>query len=163
MQGLFSHAAAPEPDRDSAGDAEPLHFTVRVPVGVDEAFEGFTEYIHLWWPVSEHSRFGESAHMSLDVDGLSEESPTGQSCRWATLLEARAPERIELRCTYDFEELPPSRVVVTFEDDEGGTRVDLDHDDLAPGADGRRQAQAYASWDPILDRFVRFMGGQAAS
>ncbi|GHD10694.1 SRPBCC domain-containing protein [Zhihengliuella salsuginis] len=158
MQGLFSHAPTPDPDPTPDEDSGPLRFTVRVPVADGKAFEGFTEYIHLWWPADEYSRFGSGTHMSLDQDGLAEETDSGEHCQWASLHEATAPTRLELRCTYDFEDLPPSRVVVTFVDEGGETDVTLTHDHLSAGADGRRQSEAYSFWAEILGRFGRFMG-----
>ncbi|RZU60567.1 SRPBCC domain-containing protein [Zhihengliuella halotolerans] len=160
MHGLFSHAPAPEPGPSSDADVDPLRFSVRVPVGSDRAFEGFTEYVHLWWPVDEHSHFGDGAHMSLDVDGLSEDSPSGETHRWASLLEAQAPARIELSCTYNFEDLAPSHVVVAFRSAGSETQVELTHTGLAVGEDGQRQAEVYACWGPILERFARFMGAR---
>ncbi|MCO1339349.1 hypothetical protein BJH93_10670 [Kocuria polaris] len=158
MHGLFSHAPSPGPDPASTADTDLLRFSVSVPVSSDRAFEGFTEYIHLWWPVDEHSHFGDGTHMSLDVDGLAEDSPAGDSYRWASLVEAQAPARLELSCTYDFEDLAPSHVVVSFQAADSDTQVELTHTGFAGGMDGQRQAEVYACWGPILARYARFMG-----
>ncbi|GAA3700005.1 hypothetical protein GCM10022377_11430 [Zhihengliuella alba] len=165
MTGLFSHAPQ-EPDDETAGTA-PLPArtaAVRVPVDAEHAFEGFTEYIHLWWPADRHSRLGAGSHFSLDRDGLQEENDAGEAHAWAELVRAEPPGLLELRLLHLHEQAPPSHLALRFVDAGGvdagdaGTEVRLEHGGWAAGRAGEAQYAASGYWSDVLDAYGRFMG-----
>ncbi|GAB3755599.1 hypothetical protein GCM10027591_04680 [Zhihengliuella somnathii] len=154
--GLFSHAQPSSPAATTES-VEPIYQQVDVPVDTDRAFEGFTEYIHLWWPAEIHSKFGPGTHVSLDAEGLGEESESGEHYLWAALQHAEAGAHLELRFTEGFEHLAPSRVRVSFTATVDGARIDVVHD-WFDSAEGRAQRERYGFWSRALHRYARFMG-----
>ncbi|MBG6085211.1 SRPBCC family protein [Zhihengliuella flava] len=160
MSSLFSHAE-PAPNVGSSPSQVALSHQAEVPVATDRAFEGFTDYIHLWWPAEVYSKGGPGTHISLDADGLNEELDDGQVFVAAELLEAVSGEYLELRVTDGFEHLAPSRLRVTFTATVTGTRVQLVHDGF-DAAHGGEQRAYYGYWAPALRRYARFMGAHEA-
>lgn len=166
MDGLFSHAQPPEPEADGsgAGRPRPITHTVSVPVQPDQAFEGFTEYIHLWWPVGTHSKFGSGTTVAFEAGSLVEEAEDGSQHEWATVVEAKMPERIELSFGLGVEQHPRTRVVLEFrEAAPSGSTVTLVHDGWAAGAAGEEQFAKYTDWPDILGYYARFMGASLPS
>ncbi|GER24000.1 hypothetical protein NCCP1664_24950 [Zafaria cholistanensis] len=161
MDGLFSHASPPPGPKGTAADVtEPLVSSVMVPVTADQAFEGMTEYIHLWWPGGKYSAFGSGTHPAFGPDGLYEEAEDGRRYQWARVVQVKHPELIELSFTMLMDQHPPTRVVIAFEEHGTGTRVTLTHDGWAPGEAGLEQRARYGNWDEILGYYARFMGGK---
>ncbi len=173
MSDLFSHAV---PDRirdaakasrgrrqDGTGSQPPeeRRATGRVAPAREQAWEGFTEYIHLWWP-AEHTRFGQGTHVELTSATLSEESDAGDHYEWARVASIEPRESIELDWTLGWETSSPSRVRISFEDDAVGTRITVIHDGWLSGPDGIEQSRAFNGWTDALDSYSRFMGTAAS-
>ncbi|MFB0835653.1 SRPBCC family protein [Arthrobacter halodurans] len=166
MDGIFSHAEQPAP-RDAGHDESPppaITETVTVPVGSDQAFEGFTEYIHLWWPVGKYSRFGSGTQPVFESGQLYEESEDGEQYRWGTVVEAIPAERLVLAFTLGLDGQPPTRVLLEFREEAvGSCQVVLVHDGWADGPAGREQFGHYTGWPEILGFYARFMGASLPS
>ena len=166
MDGIFSHAPTPDPPQGEAGAGSPeaITHTVTVPVEPDQAFEGFTEYIHLWWPVGTHSTFGSGTTVAFESGGLVEEAEDGRQHEWAKVVEAKAAERLELAFTLGVEQHPSTRVALEFRDAAPrGTNVTLTHDGWAAGETGLEQAATYTDWPEIMGYYARFMGASLPS
>ena len=81
---LFSHAAEePQPSKV----LEPITFEVTVPHPPEQAFEGFTDLIHLWWPVDTHSILGDGSHVEFEETVLTETSDRDEVRNWGDILE----------------------------------------------------------------------------
>ena len=161
MDELFSHASpVPGPEHTAADVPAPLVCSVMVPVAADQAFEGMTEYIHLWWPVGKYSAFGSGTHPAFGAGSLYEEAEDGRQYQWARVVQVKHPRLIELSFTMLMDQYPPTRVTIAFEELGTGTKVMLMHDGWAPGAAGQEQVAKYGGWAEILGFYVRFMGGR---
>lgn len=157
MESLFSH---PSPTAgDPAESPPPRSASVRVPVPVDQAFDGFTDSIRLWWPLESYGKFGLGAHLGFDADTLLEESDDGDSELWAEIETWEVPESLVLRWFLAGDPLLPTRVKVNFRGMDGsGTDVELVQDGWVSDARGAAQYEKYCDWPLILARYARFMG-----
>lgn len=161
MDSLFSHASTDAPSTASAPPARVSRVTVPVPV--DQAFDGFTDAIHLWWPLDTHSKFGVYAHLGFDQSTLLEEDDDGASQLWAEIESWEAPTSLTLRWYLAGDPLLPTRVKVTFTaSGESGTDVELVQDGWIAGDGGVAQFEKYCDWPLILARFARFMGASVS-
>lgn len=175
MDGIFSHAdPAPGAGRTgtSSGGATPVIAAVTVRMECDQAYEGFVDYLHLWWPLGTLAGIGPGSHLGFEGQDLVEESETGQRRQWATIRRAEVPVPVEpqafahgvleLDFTLGHEQEAPSRVAVDFrETGTGATEVTITHDGWAGGEAGSGQRKLAESWPEILGYYQRFMGGAA--
>lgn len=162
MDGLFSHA---EPFSTSGQDSRPtpparVH-SVRVPVPADQAFEGFIDYVHLWWPVGTFSALGPGSHVGFENDGLVEESDDGRVHLWGTIERVEPPNVLELSFTLGMERHPATRVRLDVQSVGPGAEVTLTHDGWSDGDAGQEQYEKYSQWPEILSYYARFMGGHS--
>ncbi|WP_343320028.1 hypothetical protein AAFM46_05895 [Arthrobacter sp. TMP15] len=160
MSNLFSHAPNAVPGNDSIPAARVS--AVTVPVPVREAFDGFTDGIHLWWPVEGHSIFGAESHIGFETGLLLEDSFTGSQSVWGEIRTWAEPTSLAINWHRGSNPLNPTIVSVNFSvlDDESTTVV-LTHDGWAPGDLGHEQFEIHCDWPLILSRYVRFMGGSS--
>ncbi|ALV44834.1 hypothetical protein MB46_04235 [Arthrobacter alpinus] len=159
MQNLFSHTH--EPDYVSPLDAKPYEDSVVIDVPQDQAFDGFTDAVHLWWPVAELSVFGEGSHVAILRDHLVEESEDGDEMVWAEIQEWDSPGFIRLHWTLGSEELGTSDVEIHFDVADGGlTRVTI-RCERALSSESDSDNVFICDWALILARYARFMGGAA--
>ncbi|MEE1622413.1 SRPBCC domain-containing protein [Zafaria sp. Z1313] len=164
MDSLFSHAPRgdDEPAGDDAGTPPARHHEVLLPVAPEQAFEGFTEYLHLWWPVARYSAFGSGTHPAFEDGVVAEEGEDGRRYVWATVEDFTVPTRLSLSFQMALEQHPPSALVLAFQaEGDGSTRMVLDHAGWAGGAAGWEQYRKYDGWPEILGYYARFMGGGA--
>ncbi|WP_028278475.1 SRPBCC domain-containing protein [Arthrobacter sp. H5] len=159
MSDLFSHAAA-EPANGSPNESLPpdREVTVAVPVSMEHAFAGFVDNIHLWWP-AEYTNFGPGTHPEFTDGVLLEEGDDGDTYEWARITTVQPPVLLELSWTMGGTPAAPTRLVLSFAEDAGLTRLSLVHNGWAQGQEGRDQYQKYGDWPVILGRYRRFMGG----
>lgn len=161
MSNLFSHAAVDLPEDQTVHAAR--HAVVVVPVPLAEAFDGFTDGIHLWWPMETHSKFGAEAHVGFENGVLLEDAFTGEHVLWGEVQGWDAPSSLDMRWQMDGHRLSPTVVHVDFAtNDDGSTTVSLTHDGWAAGNVGQQQYEKYCDWPLILARYARFMGGVPA-
>lgn len=159
MDGLFSHAAsANEPSSHDDYRLPELRHTVSVPVAAEQAFEGFSEYIHLWWPVSKFSHYGPGSHVTFERGSLVEESEDGDQHLWGKVVHFDAPSTIVLDFTLGMETAPPTHVSLEFHEQGTATEIVLTHDGWASGHVGQEQYEQYSQWPEILGYYARFMG-----
>jgi len=173
MDGIFSHADADGPaESPDHVDLEPVVASVTIPMECNQAYEGFVDYLHLWWPLGVLSAIGPGSHLGFEGQALVEESENGKREQWGRIRRAEAPVpvdphtqghgRLELEFTLGQEHEAPSRVVVDFhETTTGATQVAVTHDRWPRGAEGRRARDRAEAWPEILGYYQRFMGGAA--
>lgn len=160
MDVIFSHAA-PSEDDDQRGALPPARMcSVVVPVHVDQAFEGFTDYIHLWWPLGVYSHFGPGFHVSFSQGQMIEESDDGQQHLWGEIVDFAVAQRIVIDFSLGLESAPSTRLEFSFTDVGTGTEVGLHHDGWASGTAGQTQYQRYERWEEVIEHYARFMGAQ---
>ena len=118
-----------------ATGTEAIHRTVSVDCSVEHAFETFTDRIHEWWPLGTHSiEVGEtgSAPESVVFDGpggrVYERTTKGEELDWAHVTTFEPPHRFVLAWNPSRDQdSPRTEIEVTFTEENGKTRVDLEH------------------------------------
>jgi uncharacterized protein YndB with AHSA1/START domain len=142
-----------------AADTEAIHRSVSVDCSVEHAFETFTKRIHDWWPLGTHSiEAGETGSTPETVvfDGpggrLYERTTKGEELEWARVTAFEPPHRFVLAWNPSREDRPRTEIEVTFTDEDGKTRVDLEHrgwdrlgDNAAEAKEGYSQG-----WQTVL-------------
>ncbi len=131
-----------------------------MPARVNDAFEGFTDNMHLWWPMQDHSEFGSESYLGFEDGGLVEESAKGEKCLWARVSSWTPPSSFDLSWLLGCDPLNPDRVAVSFRPDAaGGTCVLLVHEHSGPESGAQHDNGVFHKWTLVLDRYLRFMGG----
>ncbi|PQZ88109.1 hypothetical protein CQ018_16795 [Arthrobacter sp. MYb227] len=160
MDVIFSHAA-PSEDDDRGGEGLPAHIhSVLVPVHADQAFEGFTDYLHLWWPLGVYSHFGSGSHISFSQGQMIEESEDGDQHLWGEIIDFEMSQRIVINFSLGMESAPSTRLEFTFAEAGTGTEVGLRHEGWARGSAGKAQYERYERWGEVIEYYARFMGAQ---
>ena len=161
---LFSHAENPNGGGAGATGRAAIADVVvsrQVPRDQHEAFNGFTDYLHLWWP-EDLTEFGEGTHPEFEGGVLTETSLEGETAVWATVRAKEPDVRLELDWVAGHSPRIPTDVRVSFAPEEdGSTVVTVRHSGLEllpqPEAEYRRVS---GEWEEILDRYARFMGAR---
>jgi len=156
MSDIFSHA--PEPDYVVAAEGTSRRSeSMVVATSAVHAFDGFTDAVHLWWPVESESSFGEGSHVAFLRDHLVEESEDGEEVVWADIVDWQSPTRIKLEWTLGHDSQEPLDIEISFDpESDSSCRVTIEFDDnsVAVAASGFD-----CDWPLILSRYARFMGG----
>lgn len=145
------------------------HIDVAAPP--EHAFAVFTSGIDSWWPRTHHVQSGTLKCIGLEprVGGrMWEENDAGDVCSWGRVLTWEPPRVFAFAWLIGTDWAPPapdavgSRVTVTFTPTEGGTRVELVHDQLeAHGPSWPQMKDAVAGdggWMAGLRRFAEVAG-----
>ena len=155
---LFSHAEQPEPAREPT-PVEDIVLEREVPRELHEAFNGFTEYLHLWWP-EEFTEFGEGTHPEFEAASLTETGPEGQAAVWATVTTRVQDSELVLEWVAGHSPQTPTEVRITFSAVSADrTKIGLMHSGLGAVAEAVETHLGFSTaWPQILDRYARFMG-----
>ncbi|MCC3301962.1 SRPBCC domain-containing protein [Arthrobacter sp. zg-Y895] len=159
---LFSHAADPDPKDAEQGASVPDVVSVRqIPRDAEEAFNGFTDYLHLWWP-EDLTDFGEGTHAEFEGGVLTETGPDGETAVWATVRTREPDTLLELDWVAGQDPRIPTDVRVDFAPAaDGSTVVTLRHSGIDRLPDGAQEYERLQrEWSEILDRYSRFMGAR---
>jgi uncharacterized protein YndB with AHSA1/START domain len=144
--------------------------SVTVECSVQDAFATFTERIHEWWPLSTHSidsdESGSQPETVIFQGGaggqIYERTKKGEELKWADVIAFEPPHRFVLAWNPSREqEQPPTEVEVTFSDEGGRTRVDLEHrgwEKLGERAAEARQSYGQG-WPAVLASFAERASG----
>ena len=161
---LFSHAENPE--SGSAGDAGRTAIAEvvtarKVPRDPHEAFNGFTDYLHLWWP-EDLTEFGEGTHPEFEGGVLTETGPEGDTAVWATVRAKEPDVRLELDWVAGHSPRIPTDVSVAFvPEEDGSTLVTVRHGGLEQLPEPAEEYERVSEeWELVLDRYARFMGAR---
>lgn len=157
---LFSHAEQPEPAKETASVQDIVLDRV-VPRELHEAFNGFTEYVHLWWP-EEYTQFGEGTHPEFETASLTETGADGQTAVWATVNSRVQDSELVLDWVAGHSPRTPTEVRVTFTPlSDNETKISLTHSGFGQVAEAVETRLGFsAAWPQILDRYARFMGAR---
>jgi len=144
--------------------------SVTVDCSVEDAFATFTERIHEWWPLSRYSidsdESGSQPETVIFQGGaggqIYERTKKGEELKWADVIAFEPPHRFVLAWNPSREqERPPTEVEVTFSDEGGRTRVDLEHrgwEKLGERAAEARQGYGQG-WPAVLASFAERASG----
>jgi uncharacterized protein YndB with AHSA1/START domain len=144
---------------------EAIKRSVTVDCSVEHAFATFTERIHEWWPLGTHSiERGESGTPAETVvfqggagGQIYERTTKGEELKWADVIAYEPPHRFVLAWNPSREQNEPAtEIEVTFSDEGGKTRVDLEHRGWAKLGDEAAEArQSYSEgWKPVLASYA---------
>lgn len=154
---LFSHAPQPpEPTQPLA----PVSWEAAVPHAPEQAFEGFTDLIHLWWPVADFSVFGEGAHVEFEDRVLTETSEQDEVSVWAEIVDWQPKALIKLSWHPGSSSTAASEVAIEFlPEGPERTLVRLTHSGWQNVPDGEAERNWYTEgWAAVLSKYARFMG-----
>lgn len=150
-----------------ADDIEPIRCSIGVGVSPERAFEIFVRDFGRWWPIA--YTYGEDQFETAEIEERAggswfETKLDGSRATWG---EVRAFARgrgliLSFNVGPDRKPQPPERhseVAIRFLPASGGTRIELEHRDLAKHGDGAaRLRQGMASsrgWPLILAAYAR--------
>ncbi|HYH77774.1 MAG TPA: SRPBCC domain-containing protein [Arthrobacter sp.] len=161
MVNLFSHAVGPTPDPADLPDALfPLILTVIVPCPVAQAFAGFTDHTHLWWPLESHGVYGTGSYVEFEENLILETADDGRTSIWGTIDDWQPPLSFHAAWHPGTTALWSTELRVAFRAVPGGTELRLVQDGWEGAEDpAAARAEYAASWPVVLERYVRFMGG----
>jgi uncharacterized protein YndB with AHSA1/START domain len=146
-----------------ATETEAIRRSVTVDCPVEHAFSTFTDRIHEWWPLGTHSievDEGGSTPKTVIFDGAAglvyERTTKGEELKWADVTAFEPPHRIVLAWNPSREERPRTEIEVRFTEEDGKTRVDLEHRGWEKLGEIAAQArQGYSSgWTKVLESFA---------
>jgi hypothetical protein len=163
MDNLFSHAGGALPGTvEPAENLEPVICTVTVPGPVAQAFVGFTEHTHLWWPLDSHGVYGAGSYVEFEEYLILETADDGRTAVWGTIDDWQPPLSFHASWYPGTTAVWSTELRVAFRAVEDGTELHLVHNGWEGAEDPAATRAAYAvGWPTVLNRFVRFMGGAA--
>jgi hypothetical protein len=163
MDNLFSHAGDALPESvETADSLEPVIFTVTVPGPVAQAFTGFTDHTHLWWPMDPHGVYGAGSYVEFEENLIVETADDGRTAVWGSIDDWQPPFSFHASWHPGTTALWSTELRVAFRAVESGTELRLVHNGWEGAEDPAGTRAAYAAgWPTVLERFVRFMGGEA--
>jgi uncharacterized protein YndB with AHSA1/START domain len=148
-----------------ATTTEAVRRSVTVNCSVEDAFATFTDRIAEWWPLGTHSidqyETGSAAETVVFQGGAGgqvyERTKEGEEIKWADVIDYEPPHRFVLAWNPSRDNArPKTEIEVTFTDEGGKTRVDLEHrgwerlgDDAAEARDSYNQG-----WEPVLAEYA---------
>jgi uncharacterized protein YndB with AHSA1/START domain len=153
-----------------ASELGAIRRSITVDCSVEHAFATFTERIHEWWPLSRYSidndESGSPPETVIFQGGaggqIYERTKKGEELKWADVIAFEPPHRFVLAWNPSREqERPPTEVEVTFTDEGGTTRVDLEHrgwEKLGERAAEARQGYGQG-WPAVLASFAERASG----
>jgi uncharacterized protein YndB with AHSA1/START domain len=153
-----------------ASELGAIRRSVTVDCSVEDAFATFTERIHEWWPLSRYSidsdESGSQPETVIFQGGaggqIYERTKKGEELKWADVIAFEPPHRFVLAWNPSREqERPATEVEVTFSDEGGRTRVDLEHrgwEKLGERAAEARQGYGQG-WPAVLASFAERASG----
>ena len=144
-----------EPSRAAA----PILRSTHVPRSPEDAFRIFTEEIGAWWPLPTHGVFGaESGGLVFRDDALVEIALDGREATWGTVTTWEPPTRLAFTWHPGRDADEASIVDLTFDADDHGCRVVLEHHGWeAFGEFARARRRPYVgpgAWGSVLDHYA---------
>ncbi|MET3206811.1 MULTISPECIES: SRPBCC domain-containing protein [unclassified Arthrobacter] len=163
MDNLFSHADDALPvSVETAESLEAVICTVTVPGPVAQTFAGFTDHTHLWWPLDSHGVYGAGSYVEFEENLIVETADDGRSAVWGSIDDWQPPLSFHASWHPGTTAIWSTELRVAFRAVESGTELRLVHNGWE-GAEvpAATRASYAAGWPKVLDRFVRFMGGES--
>ena len=147
------------PDNDPTDSGLVVRQSVRVKLGLDQAFHLFTTGINDWWPLHEGYSYGgpraKEIFLEPEVGGrFYERFVDGDEIQVGSVIECRPPHRI-LFTWRSPEWAAETEVDVRFSHQSGETLVELEHRGFERlGADGHAMARQWNSgWPRVIQAY----------
>ena len=142
----------------------PIHREVVVDADPATAFEIFTERIGSWWPVADHSVFGEGSTVTFLDGRLIERAPDGRQDIWGTVTRWEPGAAIAFTWHPGLPVEESTHVEVTFAAAGGQTLVRLEHAGWERRTDPSTvRAQYEQGWPHVIDSYRRAAQSASAS
>lgn len=138
----------------------PVRKSVRISRPVEEAFRLFIERIATWWPLSTHSLAGERAATVVleprEGGRLYERADDGTIAYWGEVVVFEPPRRLVIAWQPNPDAPATTEIEVTFSEEQGETRVDLEHRGWERLGDRAELARTEydTGWDGVLGRYA---------
>ncbi|MCA1831256.1 MAG: SRPBCC family protein [Actinomycetota bacterium] len=146
---------------DASTLIEPIRKVVTVNCSVERAFRVFTAELGTWWPLNSHSIGDENAVTAViepKAGGrVFERWNDGSEHSWGAVLAWEPPHRFAISWRPNPGALAPTEVEVAFVEEDGATRVYLEHrgwERLGARASAAR-AQYDGGWPVVLGKFAQ--------
>lgn len=136
----------------STPSLDPIVAEVTVPVTTTEAFVGFTAQMGEWWDPLLTPDPPTFTGIAVDPNGAIEMVHGDERYAWGRVTEWDPIGRYTQNFWLGHAQESPTRLVVSFTDCEGGTRVRLEHGGWTPGSEEIRAN--YTHWGALLDRYA---------
>ncbi|MGX7682032.1 SRPBCC domain-containing protein [Jatrophihabitans sp. DSM 45814] len=144
----------PEPKRIA-----PVRQQVWASADLDRTFALFTERMTAWWPLAEHSVFGDGT-VAFE-DGRLIERSGDRSSVWAEVIEWDAPHLLRLAWHPGSEATRSTEVRVSFTPDGERTLVQIEHRGWEVLAEPATAADEYRNgWPAVLAALATEAGGE---
>ncbi len=164
MSDIFSHAPAPR--TEEGGPQPPIELAISLEASPEQAFLGWIDHIHLWWPMAEFNVSGEDAFVDFEGDELVETSSGDQMISWGTVISREPASFLSFSWHPGGNPLQATEVQLEFkplmdgDSQQAGTRMKLTHGGWENLPDASTERDEYSQrWPAILGRYTRFMGG----
>ena len=153
-----------------AAETAAIRRSVTVDCSVEHAFSTFTDRIHEWWPLGTHSidhyESGSAAETVVFQGGAGgqvyERTRGGEELKWADVVAYEPPHRFVLSWNPSREhDRPRTEIEVTFTDEGGKTRVELEHRGWERlGAEAGEARRGYSEgWEAVLGTYAEKASG----
>lgn len=163
MDNLFSHAPIEDDLPDASVSLEPVVCAVVIPVPVAQAFMGFTEHTHLWWPMEARSVYGVGSYVEFEENLILETADDGRTSVWGTIDDWQPPLSFHASWYPGTTAIWSTELRAAFKAVEDGTEVRMVESGWEGAEDpARARADSAVAWPEVLGRFRRFMGGSGA-
>lgn len=120
---------------------------------VEHAFHVFTEMVNSWWPHSDRKYADGRIALAAHPGGmLVETSPQGPPFVFGTVTRVEPPYTLEMDWRPGSPQAP-TRVIISFVENDGGTRILIRHQPIAPEARKiwpERVSRFATGWDSVL-------------
>jgi uncharacterized protein YndB with AHSA1/START domain len=153
-----------------AQTTDAIRRSVTVDCSVEHAFATFTDRIHEWWPLSRYSIDGDESVSPPETvvflggagGQIYERTKKGEELKWADVIAFEPPHRFVLSWNPSREQdRPRTEIEVTFTEEDGKTRVDLEHrgwEKLGERAAEARQGYGQG-WHSVLAAYADAASG----
>lgn len=136
----------------------PLVKTIRLDASMERAFRHFTDNIHVWWPLANHSlslAAAKSVVFEARAGGrIYEIEASGREREWGRVLVCEPPRRLVFSWVLEAP-ADATEVEVTFEEEGPGCRLRLVHSGWERRREGALWRGRYdVGWDGVLAKLA---------
>ncbi|GJL91578.1 SRPBCC domain-containing protein [Hyphococcus sp.] len=139
---------------------DPVVKTIELKASAEKAFAHFTNNIHVWWPLAEHSLSGANAVnvvFEAKPDGrIFEIDKSGTEREWGRVLDCAPPHRVVFSWILEEPEKRTEIEVVIKEKGEHACVLTLIHYGWENRSDGAQWRGYYdEGWNPVLGEYLK--------
>lgn len=141
---------------------EPIVKTLKLNASCDKAFRHFTDNIHLWWPLDDHS-LSEANAATVNFEArpggrIFEIEKSGKEREWGRVADCQPPHRVVFSWVLE-EPANATEIELTFEQSGDGCEMTLIHRGWEGRKDGETHRNGYdTGWDGVLGAYTSTLG-----